>query len=68
MQKECTLSDDELIEKVQEWNSKLCRTGGHAWTLSVPVNFNRDPDMLISELIRRYKETISNIQEREKRL
>lgn len=49
-----TLSDAELIERVGKWVTDLARSGGNAWSLSVPVNFNRDPDMLISELIKRF--------------
>ena len=51
----CTLSDEELLEKCEEWVSKLAHSGGHAWILSVPVNFNNDPDMLFSELGRRFR-------------
>ena len=53
-QPKCTLSNAELLAAVETWVSKLCDTGGRAWTLSVPVNFNRDPDMLITELRKRY--------------
>lgn len=53
-QPKCTLRDAELLADVGKWVSKLCDTGGRAWTLSVPVNFNRDPDMLITELCKRY--------------
>jgi len=55
-QERCTLTDLGLIERLDDWNSDLCKTGGKAWTLSIPVNFDNDPDMLISELIRRFKE------------
>lgn len=54
-ERKCNLSDEELAEKCDAWISELCKTGGRCWTLSVPVNFNRDPDMLFSELIRRFK-------------
>lgn len=50
----CTLSDAELLDAVKKFVSKLCDTGGSAWTLSVPVNVNRDPDILITELCSRY--------------
>ena len=53
-QPKCTLRDAELLADVEKWVSKLCDTGGSAWTLSVPINFNRDPDMLITELCKRY--------------
>lgn len=53
--KTCTLSDSELIEKVYEWVRKLAGTGGKAWSLQIPVNFNNDPDMLIVEVCKRLK-------------
>lgn len=56
MNKECTLSDEELIEACDKWITSLCATGGDSWVLSIPVNFNRDPDMLFSELIKRFKD------------
>ena len=52
----CTLSNDELITKSNEWVSKLARTGGQAWNLRVPVDFNNDPDMLFCEMAKRLKE------------
>lgn len=52
----CTLTDEELINKVKEWISKLCRTGGRAWSLRVPVDPNYDPDILIIELCNRLEE------------
>jgi hypothetical protein len=58
MSKECTLSDKELIERSQEWVSKLAKSGGKAWILQVPVNFNRDPDMLFIELCKRLEAAI----------
>ena len=48
-------SDEELIDRVDSWVRQLCETGGSAWTLSIPPNPTRDPDLLISELIRRFK-------------
>lgn len=49
----CTLSDKELIEKSNDWVSKLAKSGGNAWTLRIPVDFNNDPDMLFTELGKR---------------
>jgi hypothetical protein len=63
-EKECTLSDQELVRKVDEWNGKLCRTKGGAWCLSIPPNLNSDPDMLIAELCKRFERIISNEQVR----
>ena len=50
----CTLTDDELVEKAREWIRKLTKTGGRAWSLSVPADFNRDPDFIFDELCRRF--------------
>lgn len=58
-QPKCTLSNAELLAAVGTWVSKQCDTGGRAWTLSVPVNFNRDPDMLITELRKRYADLLA---------
>jgi hypothetical protein len=56
----CTLPDDELLNKCRSWITDLCRTGGKAWMLQVPVNYNEDPDMLFSELVRRYKQLLNS--------
>lgn len=62
----CTLSDTELIEKSNDWVSKLAKTGGKAWTLRIPVDFNYDPDMLFIELGNRLKNAaIENAQLKE---
>lgn len=51
---ECTLTNEELIQKVDAWVTKLSASGGSAWCLRVPVDFNEDPDMLIIELSKRF--------------
>lgn len=51
----CTLTNEEPIEKVKEWNISLAKSGGKAWTLQIPANVNEDPDLLIGELITRFK-------------
>lgn len=53
---EVPLSDTELIAKCSDWISKLCKSGGKAWSLRVPVDFENDPDVLFSELIKRFVE------------
>lgn len=55
--KKCTLTDLELIRKCEESISKMCKTGGKSFTMSVPVNFNSDTDMILSELVRRFKKS-----------
>ena len=52
----CDLSNEELIERCNEWVSKLAKSGGRDWRLHVPVSFNTDPDMLFCELANRFKE------------
>ncbi len=52
------MGNEELAEKCEEWIDKLCKSGGNAWTLRVPVDIDRDPDMLFSELIRRFRENL----------
>lgn len=63
MSKECTLTNDELIEKCNQWVSKLSKSGGKDWCLRVPVDFNNDPDMLFCELGKRLKETDNKLIE-----
>lgn len=45
----CTLSDEALADNLTEWAIKLAKTGGGAWDLRVPVDWNHDPDMLMTE-------------------
>lgn len=51
----CTLSDTELIAMCNKWVDLLCKSGGKAWTLRVPADFNYDPDMIFIELIKRFE-------------
>ena len=52
----CSLSDSELIEKVQDELSKMCQTGGKSFTMRIPAKVNEDTDLLISEMVARFKE------------
>lgn len=63
---ECKLTDVELAEKIDSINSKLCDTGGRSWSLSVPPDYNKDPDILITELIRRFYNKMEQIDELKK--
>jgi hypothetical protein len=56
----CTLSDSELLAKVEWWVHTLCESRGKAWTLRVPVDFNYDPDMLIIELANRFRAALAS--------
>jgi hypothetical protein len=53
--RECTLSDQELADLCSDWVSKLCASGGTAFTMTVPVRLNYDTDMVFSELIERFR-------------
>lgn len=66
MSKDCTLSDGELCTSVIKWVHNLSSTGGKAWCLRVPVDFNHDPDMLMLELVERYQKLILKIEGLEK--
>ncbi|MFA7361915.1 MAG: hypothetical protein WC139_12860 [Candidatus Kapaibacterium sp.] len=52
----CTLTDKELVEKIDKWNGKLLHTGGKAWSISVPPDLNNDPDLLLTELCKRFED------------
>lgn len=62
-EEKCTLSNEQLIEKAKDWSDKLAESGGEDWTLSVPVNFNHDPDVLIYELCERLEHADSQLKE-----
>lgn len=64
-QRRCNLPDDELLTRCGDWINKLCKSGGRDWCLQVPVNFDRDPDMLFIELINRYREQVCSRHEYE---
>lgn len=49
------LSDEKLIEMADKIISDLCRSGGKTWVLHVPVQWH-DPDMILSEVVKRLKE------------
>lgn len=58
-----TLSDQELADRVLQEIKALCgdnrmtKAGfpSKRWTMSVPVDFDRDSDVLFAEMLRRYR-------------
>ncbi len=50
MRDHCTLTDEELIEKVKEWAQELTRTAGRSWCLRIPPDHNHDPELLMHEV------------------
>jgi len=53
-QRQSEMSDEELANLVQEEISVLCKTGGRSIKMCVPPSI-KDTDMLICELIRRFR-------------
>ena len=64
MQIECTLTNDELIKKLEEWVRSLSESGGESWSLRVPVDPNHDPDILILEVCHRLMEATCQQEKR----
>lgn len=57
--KQSEMSDTELIEKCSNQISLLCKTYGDSFRMTIPPSIN-DSDMLLSELVRRYQESINS--------
>ena len=51
----CTLSNKELADKVSEGISELCKTGGKSFTMHVPARLNEDLDLIVSEMVSRFR-------------
>lgn len=51
---QCTLTNEELIKECNTQLKKLCETGGSAFTMRVPIDRNKDTDMVFGELIHRF--------------
>lgn len=55
IEERCTLTDEQLIETTRNMISDLAESGGRAWTMRVPVDFNRDHDMVLLEVVARFE-------------
>ena len=67
-EKVCSLSDSELIEVCKAEVSEMCKTGGRSFTMRVSANLNKDTDLVLAELIERFKALITeNVQETPRR-
>lgn len=51
----CTLTDKELADKVKAELDKMIKTGGKSFTMQVPARVNDDTDLLIAELLTRFR-------------
>lgn len=47
------LSDEELSDRVHQWIVDLC-SQKRSWVMSIPARPDHDPDILISEMRRRF--------------
>jgi len=54
---QANMCDGTLVKLVEDKLSLLCKTGGKSLTISVPPRID-DFDMLVCELIRRYKQAL----------
>jgi hypothetical protein len=52
--KQADIPDNQLIELVEKQISELAKTGGRSHKMCVPPQIT-DTDMLLSELVRRFK-------------
>lgn len=55
----CTLTDEELIEKVDSLTDEMYKTG-QLHSRHIPARPNADYDLLIGELLIRFKNTLSD--------
>lgn len=55
--KQAEMRDGDLIKLVEDKLRLLCKTGGKSLTMTVPPRMD-DFDMLLCELIKRYKEKL----------
>ena len=54
---QANMHDGTLVKLVEDKLRLLCKTGGKSLTMSVPPRID-DFDMLVCELIRRYKQAL----------
>lgn len=58
-QKQAAMSNEELIELASNQVSELAKTGGRSHRMCIPPMIT-DTDIILSELIKRFKAIISN--------
>lgn len=54
---QANMRDGTLVKLIEDKLRLLCKTGGKSLTMTVPSRID-DFDMLVSELIRRYKQAL----------
>lgn len=55
-----TLTNEELVKKCEALISALCKNPS-AWTMRVPVDVNNDSDVILQELVNRFKNINENL-------
>ena len=58
-QKQSDMTDEDLIKLVEDEISHMAQSGGRSHTMSVPPKIT-DTDMLLFEMLRRFKSLITN--------
>lgn len=58
-EKQAAMSDNELIKIAENQVIELARTGGKSFKMCVPVRVT-DTDMILSEIIKRYKRSVTS--------
>jgi hypothetical protein len=53
------IDNTTLFEMGYSEITKLCKTGGRSFTMSVPVNI-KDTDIILTEIINRFKEYLKS--------
>ena len=51
----CNLTNEELANKVEAELDRLIKTGGRSFTMQIPARVNDDTDLLIAELLTRFR-------------
>jgi len=59
--RKCTLTDKDLLEKVDEYTDKLFKGDKNILTRHIPARPNEDYDLLIGEIIYRFKEKLKEV-------
>ena len=62
---EVILSDKELIKKCREWIDKIFEIKDASQFLTIPSDYDNDPDVLFFELIHRYQNLGELVEEAE---
>ena len=52
------LANEYLIKRGKEWVESLIETGGKSWCLKIPVDIKNDPDVIFSEIIKRFEQQV----------